>query len=403
MAYTTTTKTSYGQRLSGSMRGILTGLILFLIGTVMLFRNEGSFVKQKKALNEAQSVTRHVSDVSDVDASLNGTVIHASALATTSDVLTDPQFGVNATAISISRKVEYYQYEEKVSTKKVDKIGGGQEEVKTYTYHKAWTSRPVESGKFADPNYQGSNRTLATVETETQTAGNVSFGAYRLPPFMVRSIGGSVNLDFELSQERMQYWKKIIASNAKTAGVKTDSAAMIHQHGNTVYFGKSETTPEIGDLKITFTKVDPKEISIIAKVSNNSFEEFVANNGNSFYKVSIGMLSADNMFAGAHSSNSMWTWILRIIGIILVVSGLKSMFGILPALFKVVPFLGNIVGAGVGLICTVIGLAWSLIIISLAWLFYRPLIGVPLLLAAIAGIWYLKTKAGEKNMQSQQN
>jgi hypothetical protein len=107
----------------------------------------------------------------------------------------------------------------------------------------------------------------------------------------------------------------------------------------------------------------------------------------------MGTVSAENMFADAHSENNMITWVLRIIGVMLVVMGLKSIFSILPALFKVLPFLGNIVGAGVGLVCTVGGGAWSLLIIAVAWLFYRPLIGIPLLAAAVAGIWYLKKKA----------
>jgi len=34
-----------------------------------------------------------------------------------------------------------------------------------------------------------------------------------------------------------------------------------------------------------------------------------------------------------------------------------------------------------------------LAIIAIAWLFYRPLIGIPLLLVSVAGIWFLSKKA----------
>ena len=53
-------------------------------------------------------------------------------------------------------------------------------------------------------------------------------------------------------------------------------------------------------------------------------------------------------------------------------------------------------GWGVGVVCTVIGIAWSLIIIALAWLFYRPLIGISLL--AIAGflVWVFAFKGKDK-------
>ena len=72
------------------------------------------------------------------------------------------------------------------------------------------------------------------------------------------------------------------------------------------------------------------------------------------------------------------------------------MFSILPTLFKVLPFLGNIVGAGVGLVCTVFGAVWSLFIIAIGWLFFRPLIGILMLAVVIGGIWFLKKKAKEK-------
>jgi hypothetical protein len=55
--------------------------------------------------------------------------------------------------------------------------------------------------------------------------------------------------------------------------------------------------------------------------------------------------------------------------------------------------LGDIVGVGVSLVTGIIGLAWSLLWIAIAWLTYRPLIGVPLLVAAVALVIWLKKKA----------
>jgi len=177
------------------------------------------------------------------------------------------------------------------------------------------------------------------------------------------------------------------------AGIgKKREGQMVHAEGNVVYFGKSTSSPSIGDIRVTLTKILPADISIIAKVVGNTFEQFIASNQKTFSGVAMGTVSAETMFASAHSSNSMITWILRLVGVVLVVFGLKTMFGILPALFKVLPFLGDIVGMGVVLICGVVGVAWSLIIIAIAWLFYRPLIAIPMLVLAAAGIWYLKQK-----------
>lgn len=58
----------------------------------------------------------------------------------------------------------------------------------------------------------------------------------------------------------------------------------------------------------------------------------------------------------------------------------------------VVPFIGNIVGVGTGFVAFLLSLPLSLLVISVAWIFYRPLIGVPLVIAAIAGFVFLISK-----------
>lgn len=104
----------------------------------------------------------------------------------------------------------------------------------------------------------------------------------------------------------------------------------------------------------------------------------------------------ENMFENQHKSNSLMTWILRFIGLFLVVIGFKGIFGILITLLKVLPFLADIVGLGIGLICKVLGLVWSLLIIAIAWLFYRPVIAGVLLAAIVALIVFL-VKKGKDN------
>jgi hypothetical protein len=357
----------------------------------LLFWNEGNFVKTKKSIDEAEKNVVLVGDVSNVDPSLNGKLIHASAFANTEDVLTDKMFGISEKAISISRKVEYYQYEEKSHSESKDKLGGGKETTTTYTYEKRWTSQPVKSSDFRDPSYQTSNFVLTTIEAKTEYAKNVSFGGYKLPAFIISSICGSIPAEAKLGPNEQRQLESMIAQSRRSG------AKMVHVSGNEIYFGKSAASSEIGDVRVTLSKVLPADISIIAKVNGSTFEKYIASNKKDFWHVSMGTVSAESMFAEAHSANSIITWILRAVGVFLVVVGLKLMFGLLPALFKVIPLLGDVVGMGVGLVCIVVGLAWSLIIIAIAWLFYRPLIGIALIAAAVGGIWFLKNRSKNKS------
>lgn len=396
MAYTETTNTSYGQRLSGSMKGIVSGLLMFIIGTCLLWWNEGRAVKTSKAIKEAESVAVHVDDVSTVDASLNGKLIHASAFADTKDTLSDELFGVRTLAIKLNRKVEYYQWIENSKSETRDKIGGGQETVTTYTYESKWVDKPVKSSEFKDPEYKNLNFVLTTIEEKDQLADNVTFGAYTLPEFIKRSISGNVPADVQMTDEQVREWNKALHTSVSVR----DSVSLVHPDKNTVYFGQSPNSPHVGDVRITFYKVMPADISLIAKVNGETFEDYKTQNGESFSRVEMGTVSADNMFQNAQDENNMLTWILRIVGLLLVVFGVKSMFSLLPTLFKVLPFLGNIVDAGVGLVCWIFGLAWSLIVIAIAWLVYRPVIGILLLVAAVAGIIFLKSRSKKTVPQS---
>jgi len=50
----------------------------------------------------------------------------------------------------------------------------------------------------------------------------------------------------------------------------------------------------------------------------------------------------------------------------------------------------------VGIVCTVIGIVWSLIVIAIAWLFYRPLLGISLLVLAGFLVWVFAFKGKDK-------
>ena len=397
MAYTETTSTSYGQRLAGSAKGMIGGLLMFIIGTCLLWWNEGRTVRTAKAIGDAASHVESVADVSRVDASLNGKLIHASAFADTKDTLTDDMFGVRELAIRLDRKVEYYQWVENAQTKEREKIGGGKETTTTYTYEKKWVDKPVNSAEFKDPQYQSANKVLSEVEERNEMAQHVTFGAYTLPELFVASISGSEPVEVRMTEEQRFTWNERLHMLRPKVNTET---SLVHTNANTVYLGLSPNSPQVGDVRVTFTKVPPADISLIAQVDGSTFKAYRAKNGQSFSRVQMGTVGVDEMIEQARSENNMLTWVLRLVGVLLIVIGLKGMFGLLPMLFKVLPFLGSIVDAGVGLVSWILGLAWSFIIIAIAWLVFRPIIGISLLVLAIAGIVFLK-RLGKKNEEKQ--
>ena len=385
MAYQKVTKTSYGGRLKNALGGVGMGFILLIVGTVLLFWNEGRTVKTTRMLKEAQGVCVELGDIDQVNPDMNGKMIHACGLATTKDILTDGQFGISVNAVKLIRSTEFYQWVEHASSTTKDKIGGGQETVTTYTYTKEWVGSPVNSSNFEDPEYKGiKNDVLLNLEDQTWQAKNVSFGAYRFPDALISQMNDRTSLIVDIEPE-----------------VEDEYKGIIHTDGNVIYLGENPNSPNVGDVRVSYEKVLPGEVSILAQVAGDSFERYTAKNGYTLLTLRDGTVGMDNMFDTEREGNKTLAWILRILGILLIVFGFRNIFNIVTALLKVLPFLGNIANLGVGLVSWVLGLAWSLVVIAIGWLVYRPVLGVALLVAAAALIWFLGKKSKEKGTDVQ--
>ena len=208
MAYTETTTTGYGTRVGNSFRAIGSGILLFVIGTALLWWNEGRAVKTEKMLDEAGSKYVEMENPNKKDASLDGELICGTAMATTEDSLSDAQFGIGTKAIALRRSVEYYQWVEHAQEKTEDKLGGKQVTTTTYTYSKQWVSSPIQSSEFHDPAYQNKNMVLTTVDDAEQYAENVSFGAYQLNESLIHSISSSEAMDLAIAEDLLKQFDK---------------------------------------------------------------------------------------------------------------------------------------------------------------------------------------------------
>lgn len=391
MAYTEVSSKNWFQRLGESFGGIVTGFVIIALATWLLWWNEGRTFKTAGAIGEAEMLTQDVADISKINPALEGKLIHAIGRAETKDILRDPVFGIELEAINIAKSVEYYQWEEHSHSETRKKLGGGEETVTTYTYDTGWTSSPVDSNSFKDPEYRGRNTTLARIEDSTIWAKNVSFGAYKLPDFLIHSIGGK--LPMTLTSVDVNSVANIISVPKNY----TESAdKLITVSGSTVYIGKNPAAPEVGDVRVTFSYVPEADVSIVAQVIRDTFEKFTASNGYTFSRLDMGKVGIARMFEGARSDNNIMAWLLRIAGIFLVVLGLRMIFHPLSVLGDVIPLLGTIIGAGMGVVAFLLGLAWSLIVIALAWVRFRPLVAGGLIAVALLLI-YLSYAKGKKS------
>jgi len=349
---------------------VVFGVLMMIAALPLLFWNEGRAVRTAQALEEGRGSA--VTTSSDkADPGKEGKLVHTTGRARTADTVSDPVFGVSTNAIALKRKVEMYQWTEERESR-----GRGSDNY-VYKYTKQWSASLVDASKFKVPDEHPNPRSMQ-YSSEKWIAGKVTLGAYTLSPSQVNRIPGADPVHAVLPP-----------SGTVTAGA-------LREHGGALYIGENPEQPQVGDLRITYAKVPDSDVSIVAKQVGSSFAPYRAKSGSTVDLQSKGIVSLDEMFTGAEDANTAAMWGLRVGGFILMAIGVGLMLRPLAAIAGGIPILGAIVGAGTVLIAVLIAAVLSLTTIGLAWIFFRPLLGVALLLvggAAAYGLWHRIGKA----------
>lgn len=378
-SYTTVTSESWFSRIGGAFKGILFGLILFGIAFPILWFNEGRAVATARSLDEGAGIVVSVPSTS-VSPENDGKLIHTIGEATTTDTLRDPEFGITEQVIRMRRKVEMYQWDEDATSDTTKKLGGGTETTTTYTYKKRWSARAIDSSNFKKSEGHQNPREIRYQDRQF-SASNVELGAFRLSESLI---------------QRMSSFEALPLSQA---AIPEGLGEQVSVHRDTFYIGANPEKPAVGDIQVSFEVVRPGQVSVVGKQIGNSFEAYHAEAGKSVLLLSRGAVSAENMFASAQSANTLTTWILRLVGFFVMMFGLRIVFRVLPVIGDVVPFIGSLLEAGVGLIAFFIAAGLSVATIAIAWFVYRPLLSIVLLAVSVLlflGMKKLKNKTARQ-------
>ncbi len=362
-SFQVTSSSSWFSRIGKAFSGIIVGLILLIIGIALLFWNEGRAVKTYNTLKEGQGLVINVS-ADEVDAANDGKLVHLTADATTEEILVDEDFGVSANAIRLQRDVEMYQWKETEESETRKKLGGGEETVTTYTYSKQWSSGLNDSSNFQQPEGH-ENPSEFPYDSMTWDAENVPVGAFYLSPDLISQLSGFADLPVRAIPE----------------GAAWPEDATLSKGG--IYLGANPAQPQVGDVRIKFSVIEPGPVSIVAAQNGNTFADYQTKAGGTIAMIVPGNVPAQQMFEDAIATNTLVTWLIRLGGFILIWIGFGLLFAPLSVLADVVPLFGNLVGAATGLIAFLLALAVALIVIALAWVFFRPLLAITLLVLAV--------------------
>ncbi|MEO8673496.1 MAG: TMEM43 family protein [Tahibacter sp.] len=363
----------YGRRVAASFGRALFGLLLFVAAFPLEFWNEGRAVDESRALSEgAGSVV--VVAASPRDAAQEGKLVHLSGLATATQPLNDPDFGVSSAGLALLREVEMFQWKEKKETKHEKKLGGGERKVTTYRYDMVWDDERIDSSDFQEREGH-LNPDKMPFSSARYDANPVHVGDYTLDTVLVSKIRGEQ------------------AVLPKMEELPPNLAATFQLDDGRLVTSRDAGKPEIGDIRIGFTAVPQQVVSAIGLLRNGAIETYTTSNGRPIALLDSGNVSAAQMFAAAQSRASTLTWIFRGVGLAAMWLGLTMALGWVSRVLDVLPFLGTLVEKGVALVAALIALCLSALTIAIAWFFYRPLIATALIAVAVGAVWLLRQRA----------
>ncbi|CAN5791841.1 hypothetical protein BH09VER1_BH09VER1_19060 [soil metagenome] len=363
---TETTTQSWFSRIGGAIAGAVFGVILFFGSFVVLWLNEGHAIKEERSLLQGSKEVVSVS-ASTVDPANESKLVHVTGDLSARGPVKDKKFGITEKAIKLRRDVEMYQWTENKKSETKKNLGGSEDTVTTYTYEKKWSPTVIDSSEFHKKEGHRNPEEMS-VKDLTFVAEDIKAGAFALPDSLV---------------EKIDDFKPLEVKAKNSEEIADNFSAPIKTINDGYFIGKDSDDPVVGDLRVHFQEVLAGPVSIVAKQIQSTFEPYSTKEGK-IELLQLGTVSADNMFKTALENNAIVTWILRAVGWFMMFLGIVLIGNPLSVLGDLVPFIGNLLGAGISLIALVISAPLALISIALAWLAYRPLLGIPLLLVALA-------------------
>jgi Transmembrane protein 43 len=363
--YTEVTTQGWLQRLGGSFIAALIGLLLVPLSIVVLYWNEGRAVDASRALSRGASEIVEV-NATAVDPQANGKLVHLTGTMQPTTPARDPVFGVTGDGVlRLSRSVEMYQWKETSSSQSQQSVGGSKTTETTYTYQRVWSAQPIVSAQFKVRD--GHQNPPMQVQLATFNAGQVKLGAYGVDPPLLNKLATFTPLQVQ---------------SAPPSGYQAS--------GDGFYQGQNPGQPAIGDVRVTFAAIPAQTISVAAAQSNGMLAGYRDANGYTIALAEPGVVTASALFHDEQQSENQLTWILRGAGFIAMLVGFVCMTRPLTMVFAFLPFLESLVGAGAFLVALTLAVPITLVTIAVAWIVHRPLIGVLLLVGALAALYLLR-------------
>lgn len=385
-------------QMKDSIIGLFIGIILVLACIVVLFWNEGRHVKNVKDLNDASERARTI-QCKTFDASLVGELVFMTCPIDFGEGVKD-RIGVEEKeAVWMKRSVELFQYKQKTRT---DKKQGDDANAEKY-YEEGWYAGYIDSKSF--PNtYDNNKNFLSVLRPEKMKPGNWD-GIDKIYQSKVRLGEYTLNRDEDGLVQQLKKTKTLTLNPAKVPyydvqDPQNKTQRMDITGGNTLELkDRARVSYEVNKRTLYCCQIPTKTwlkvgsataVTLVAEMtSQRGFsKQFRSSSGRPKTAMLLdGEMSKDEFFARQFESNSARTWVLRIFGFLLMWCGLAMFMGPLSVAPDIIPFVGPFIGSlvnGIIFIASLVAaVCISTTVICIAWVFYRPLFAIGIVLVGV--------------------
>jgi len=357
--FTETTRTSYGQNIGNSFKGILFGFVLIAISIGLIWWNEGRSVERADALSSmSENIVTLQGTNYEMTNDSKAVLIQGEVKALSK--LKDEMFGVESDGLALRRTVMMYQWKENKTTRTEEKVGGSTETITEYDYVKEWAFGRNDSSSFK--HREGHENPMLDYKTQNYLS-DANLGDFYLSKNVVGYISASRAYDG-------------LSTLPKKIGQATN-------YNSYLYIGKDPSTPLVGDVKISYSYTPTGVYTFAAKQDGKNLSAFRTKNGTSLLFARTGRVDAATIFQEEQDANAMLTWILRGAGLFMMFIGFTLIMGPLATLANVLPFLGSLVGGVTSIVAGVLTILLGSIVIALAWFGARPMLSLALIVVGV--------------------
>jgi len=415
--FTGITTKSWGARIIDSIKGVLFGLLMFVVSFGVLYWNEGRVDMSKIAKTAIE-----IESMSKAQTETNNQLVSTTGILESDENIGD-SFLKEGKYISIERNVEMYSWQEDQQSSTKNDVGGSETTETTYTYQKVWTSNPDNSSDFAKP--EGHQNPQMSLNRNSIKVKKAKIGIYDIDmDHVVLPESKEIQLDSDMvilengmSLADNRYLFKSNGSTMSSPEVGLADNQYIRNNGTTMsspevgladdqYIRSNVSTmssPEVGDIRISYSVIyNPLETATIfgkLDVSNQKISSYYAKQNTELYRIFEG--TRDTAISTMETEHSTFTWVLRAVGFALMWFGLMALLGPISVFLDIMPVFGSISRAGVGLVTFIVSLVLSIITILISMIIHNLIALIVVIAGIIIGIiWFLKNKSKKQSVKA---